>query len=284
MAGSAQVASGLGRRRRRTPDEETERRMLDTALGMVNQTGLTVSLDHISYEDVIRDARVSRSSAYRRWPYKDLFFSDLLKELAKAGSPAAVSSESRAIPLIRQIVLDRRDWLATPEGRHRLLLELIRQGSEQDFRTLLGSTEWRTYLALHATFLSVSDDDLREELGSTLSASEGDFVTRVAAAWKLMCGLLGYRLRAETGATFESFAANASAGLRGRVLMALANPGLASAPVHGRPFGASEDADWSPSAFALAALATACYEPDPTVVWDAARVATVVDQIARLLS
>lgn len=284
MAGSAQVASGLGRRRRRTPDEETERRMLDTALEMVNETGLTVSLDHISYEDVIRDARVSRSSAYRRWPYKDLFFSDLLKELAKAGSPAAVSSESRAIPLIRQIVLDRRDWLATPEGRHRLLLELIRQGSEQDFRTLLGSTEWRTYLALHATFLSVSDDDLRDELGSTLSASEGDFVTRVAAAWKVMCGLLGYRLRAETGATFESFAAIASAGLRGRVLMALASPGLASTPVHGRPFGASEDADWSPSAFALAALATACFEPDPAVVWDAARVAAVADQIARLLS
>ena len=35
---------------------------------------------------VIRDADVSRSSAYRRWPYKDLFFSDLLRELAKAAA------------------------------------------------------------------------------------------------------------------------------------------------------------------------------------------------------
>jgi hypothetical protein len=29
--------------------------------------------EHISFEDVIREADVSRSSAYRRWPHKDLF-------------------------------------------------------------------------------------------------------------------------------------------------------------------------------------------------------------------
>jgi hypothetical protein len=56
--------------------------MLKAAVAMVNRTGLTVSLDHISFEDVIRDADVSCSAVYRRWPYKDLFFSDLVKELA----------------------------------------------------------------------------------------------------------------------------------------------------------------------------------------------------------
>jgi AcrR family transcriptional regulator len=60
---------------------------------MVNRTGLTVSLDHISLEQVIRDAGVSRSAAYRRWPYKDLFFSDLVKQLAKA-PPWASSTTS----------------------------------------------------------------------------------------------------------------------------------------------------------------------------------------------
>jgi hypothetical protein len=43
-------------------DEETGRRMLDTALATVNRAGLTVGLDHISFEDVIRDAAVSRTA------------------------------------------------------------------------------------------------------------------------------------------------------------------------------------------------------------------------------
>ena len=54
--------------------------MLAAAVAMVHRTGLTVSLDHISFEDIIRDADVSRSAVYRRWPYKDLFFSELITE------------------------------------------------------------------------------------------------------------------------------------------------------------------------------------------------------------
>ena len=91
MTQDASAPTGLTRRRRRLSDEETEQRMLQAALAMVNQAGLTVSLDHISFEDVIRDAGVSRSAVYRRWPYKDLFFSDLLRELARGSSPAIVT-------------------------------------------------------------------------------------------------------------------------------------------------------------------------------------------------
>ena len=64
-----------------------ERRMLGAALAVVGRTGLTVSLDHLSFEDIIRDADVSRSAVYRRWPYKDLFFSDLVKQLALDAAP-----------------------------------------------------------------------------------------------------------------------------------------------------------------------------------------------------
>lgn len=249
--------------------------MLDAAIALINRAGLTVSLDHLSFEDVIRDARVSRSTVYRRWPYKDLFFSDLLVELALAATPAAVSSEVASAPLLRGVVLDHRDWLDSAEGRRALLLELMRQGSHHDFEMMLGSTEWRTYLALHATFLSVADETLRDELRVALARSERDFVGRVAASWQLIAELFGYRLRPELGARFETVAAIASADLRGQVLMALAVPELATTRLTARPFGASQAQEWAPSALGLAGLAMAFLEPDPEVAWDAARVARV---------
>lgn len=271
-----QAPAGLGRRRTRLSDEETERRMLQTAAAMVNRAGLTVSLDHISYEDVIRDARVSRSTVYRRWPYKDLFFSDLLKELARATTPAAISSEETTIPELRRVVLDHLDWLRASDLRHDLLLELIRLGALHDFDTMYGSTEWRTYLALHATFLSVADDALRSDLQAALAQAERDFVDRIAAGWKRLSRLLGYRLRPELATSFEVFASMASADLRGLVIMSLANPDTATRRIRARPFGATQTADWSLAAFAIASIAQAFFEPDPTVAWDEGRIADIL--------
>ena len=124
VASSSRAPTGLARRGRRLSDHETEQRMLQAAVAMVSRTGLTVSLEHISFEDVIRDAGVSRSAVYRRWPYKDLFFSDLVKELAQKATPTIVSEE---LDLIKRVVAERTDWLETPELRHRLVVELLRR-------------------------------------------------------------------------------------------------------------------------------------------------------------
>lgn len=93
--------------------------------------------------------------------------------------------------MIQQIVAERPDWLETADGRHRLLLELFRQLSLLDFQALYQSPEWRTYLALHATFLSLADGDLRDEVQAILAQSERDHTARVAAAWAHLAALLG---------------------------------------------------------------------------------------------
>lgn len=281
MNDGIRVAGGLTRRRPRLTDQETERRMLETAAAMVNRAGLTVSLDHISFEDLIRDARVSRSAAYRRWPYKDLFFSDLLRELARAATPAAIAGERASLPGIRQFVRDHAAWLRTPEGRHDLLLGLFREGALHDFDTLHASTEWRTYLALHATFLSVTGEELRADLQRGLGVSDRAFVARIATSWERLSGLLGYRIRPGTGVTFETIARLASADLRGHVIMALANEEMATQRIRARLFGASEVADWSLPAIAIASIATALFEPDPAISWDDARIAAVSEVLER---
>ena len=281
MASRSQAPTGLARRGRRLSDHETEQRMLHAAVAMVSRSGLTVSLDHISFEDVIRDADVSRSAVYRRWPHKDLFFSDLVKELARKATPTIVSEE---LGLIRRVVAERLDWLETPELRHRLVVELLRRLSVLDFQTLYGSPEWRTYLALHATFLSIADEELRDQVQEALATSERDHIARVASAWERLVGLIGYRLRPEFGATFETAATLVDGAMRGLVITALSMPDVATYRAQARPFGAASTDEWSLPGLALASMALAFLEPDPAVEWDARRIADARQALADLAS
>ncbi len=274
MDGSGRTPTGLGRRSRRLSDQETGQRMLRAAMAMVGRTGLTVSLDHLSFEEIIREADVARSAVYRRWPYKDLFFSDLVTELAKAAVPSAADTPA-IIGLIKRVVHEHRDRFGTSEGRHALLVELIRRTALQDFQALYGSAEWRTYLALHATFLSLAEGELRDRIQEILTQSEHGFISRVAAAWQHIAGLFGYRLRPELGATFETVATLVSATARGLILMALSTPDLAGQRVDARPFGAAEPADWSLPALGIAGIAVAFLEPEPDIKWDGDRVTAV---------
>ena len=277
MRGHAQPPTGLSQRRRRLSDEETERRMLDAALAMVNRTGLTVSLEHISFEDVIRDAGVSRSAVYRRWPYKDLFFSDLLKELARATVPAATVSEETGKEVLRRVLAAYRGDLASAEDRHDLVTEMVRLAAVADFEAVYSSTEWRTYLALQVTFLSLPGGELRDQIQVALARSEQGFVDRIARAWERFTVVLGYRLRPETGGSFATIATLASATLRGMVIMALSNPELATQRIQANPAGASTTADWSLISMAAASIATTFLEPDPDVEWDEQRLASLRD-------
>ena|SRR5690606_23669712 len=275
MGGDQRTGLGPTRRRRRMSDTETERRMLDTAKQMVHESGLTVSLEHIGLEDVIRDAGVSRSAVYRRWPYKDLFFSDLIKELARGSDPAISGSNPEALAAVRRIVLDRLDWLRVPEQRVALAAEVARQGALREVETFHESPQWRTYLALHATFLSLPEGELRDEVQSALTASERGVRARLAETYERMSALLGLRLRAESGASFETLAGLANAVIRGLVIMVPSTPGIITETAPANPFGAPEEAEWSQPGLGLGSLFTALVEPDPEAVFDDARIEEV---------
>jgi len=277
MAGYRQAPTGLARRPRRLSDEETEQRMLRAAAAMVRDTGLTVSLEHISFEDLIRDAGVSRSAAYRRWPHKDLFFSDLVTALAEDVVPSIVSDE---LALMRRVIADHQDWLGTAELRHGLVVELFRQLSLLDFQALCQSSAWRTYLALHATFASIPDGELRDQVRAAIARSERRHLARVATAWEQLTALFGYRLRPGLGVTFQTLAALLDATMRGLVMMASSTPDIAGGRVRARPFGAAGEDEWSLPALGLASVATAFLEPDPAITWDDGRLTVVREALA----
>ena len=247
--------------------------MLDAALATVNRVGLTVSLEHISLEDVIRDAEVSRSAVYRRWPYKDLFFSDLLRALAKAAMPAEVPDARPAMEAVRAVFDERIDELRTPEGRHSVAVEMLRVGNLRDLAAMAESTAWRTYMALHATYLSLDDGELRDEIGESLAESERTLVRRTASNFGAYLSVMGYRVRPELGADTETVIAVTMPLVRGAIIMAPSVPQITARQAHANPFGAgSGEAEWSPVAVAMTGIALTYIEPDPSIEWDDARI------------
>ena len=276
---ASKAPTGLARKGRRLSDRETEQRMLRAAVRMVASAGLTVSLDHISLEEVIRAAGVSRSTVYRRWPHKDLFFSDLVKELARTATPTILAEE---VALIREVFAERPDWLESVVQRQGLVAELFRRLSLLDFETLSGSAEWRTYVALHATFMSLADDELRRQVQAALAESEREHLGRVASAWEQLAGLLGYRLRPELGASFGHLAALLDATMRGLVIMAQSMPELGQERIAARTPAGGVTADWSLPALGLASVASAFLEPDPDIEWDQNRIASVKQALAAI--
>lgn len=280
MSESTPAPTGLARRRRRISDQETGRRMLTAAMAMIHRSGLTVSLDHISFEDVIRDAGVSRSAVYRRWPYKDLFFSDLLQALAAGTSPAVGGSDRDALDAMKRVLLDHLDWLDSPGSRLALLAEALRVGAHREFAAFHASAEWRTYIALQATFLGLPDGELRTGIQRALTESERTLNARTAAVYEQVTALLGLRLRPATGADFPLVARVAGATLRGLVVMAPASPDVGGRTVTANPFGAPEPAAWSAPALGMAGVIVPFLEPDPAVRWDADRTAAVRHALA----
>jgi AcrR family transcriptional regulator len=225
-----------------------------------------VELDVVSLEELISEAGVSRSAVHRRWPHPHLFLRDLVKELARSAVPTFVEEE---IVAVERVIAERADELETPEDRDRLVAEIIRRLGLMDFETLYQSAKWRTYLALNATCESSTGDDTRDEVRAVLAQSEQAHVRAVAKAMELLTGLLGYRLRPESGASFETLAILMSASMRGLITMASSDRSLATQRLQAAPFWPVERSEWSLPAMAVASTITALLEPDPEIDWGA---------------
>jgi hypothetical protein len=147
---------------------------------------------------------------------------------------------------------------------------------------MLGSTGWRTYLALHATFMGLANGALRDQVQAALARPEQADNARIAQAWCQLTVLFGYRPRPGAGITFEAMATLLSDTLRGLVVTALSSPGVAEQRIEASPFGAQVQGEWSMPALGLAGLAWAFLEPDPAVEWDTERIAAVRQGLAAL--
>ncbi len=263
-------ATSTGTRRSRLSDQQTADRMISAATGMIQESGLTVSLEHISVEEVIRRADVSRTSAYRRWPHRGDFFADLLRALAR-DPVLRIGSEERQSELSATLEA-HLDWLETADGRARLYREAVRIGGSADLRMLATSNLWRSYIALQAAVLSAPDDAFRAELTAHLAASERQTHERLARNYAMLATLFGFRLRADARIGFDDIAVLCSSLMNGVAIKAQSDAGLLSRTA-GAPGLPSEQ--WTLPAIGCYAIQLQYLEPDPDVHWNGERIAEV---------
>ncbi|MCL2803540.1 MAG: hypothetical protein FWD29_06265, partial [Micrococcales bacterium] len=152
------------------PRDAVRNQVLDTAEALVGQHGLTVGLGHLSFDEIINLAGVSRTTAYRVWPRKERFLEDLLRRLADVASPCYGPLDDEAAELAFATLRENVGALETAEGRRGVLVEMCRVTADGWFRGVALSPTWKTYVALIATIRSLGDQELASELRERMEA------------------------------------------------------------------------------------------------------------------
>ena len=252
-----------GQRRARLSDEQTARRVLDAALSQLAAQGVSVGLEQLRFEDAIRAADVSRSSAYRRWPTRDDFVEDVLVELAHGTYQPVVGAVVAA--RAGEVVAGHAARAADPAGRHDLFVELVRLTFEIDLAATAASADFRNYLAVRAALAGVEAAGLRERIAAALAVTDRRTVARGAAILARAADLFGRRLVAPLVAPdgFEVVARALTAASVGFVVAAQTDPGVLTATRDVAAYGSSRPAAWSVPTLVLTGLVLQHLEPDP---------------------
>lgn len=234
--------------------------MLTTALDLIADQGLTVSLDHLSMETVIAKADVSRASAYRRWPYKDLFLADLLVAVAQ---DTDLSAEPAGLVAELSDLIARAD-LTDPQARRDLLVEALRRSSSAEVERLSTSLRWRTYLALSATLSGLPEGRIRDAASTAIADAEDRFARRRERVYRNLALMIGYRTRGpvDPDVAFRLMAVTSGAAMTGYIVKSPAEHTQTL-----KAFGSSVAAEWSAAAYGLTAVFDAFLEPDPDADW-----------------
>jgi hypothetical protein len=271
-----------GRRRRREQVSAADVReaMLRTAQELVEDAGVTISLEDLSMERVIQLAGVPRSSAYRIWPYKGDFVDDLLCRIASPDWFGSAAFSQVTVDRAQDFVRDNADKLDDAEGRRAVLQEAVRLAVKMNFEALVTSKQWHTYIALLATAQSTRDEDARARITAALRGSAVAFTVKMTDFYTGMADLLRLRMR-HPAYQLEHLIAAGAALIDGLALQQALTQDTSGKPVTAGPEGAewplrrnitgalpgpgldSATADWSIPAIAFLGLIDAFLEPDP---------------------
>lgn len=245
-------------KRRRLSSADLRKRLLDTALEMLQETGLTVSLAHLNMEELIRLADVPRSSVYREWESKEAFYLDLMEKMIEPATKDGAFDEE-TLRVVDTVINEHRDLLTTAEGRRAVLRETVRRAIERNVATVSTALSYRTFTALVATLPSLVGTD-QQRILNLLRAIEQQFKNRLATFYEGLIPQLG--LRFKQGYNGTTLALTGSSVVEGYISRQWTNPVIVNTPVM-MPGLTEEPIEWHVAAVGFLAVVDGMTEPDP---------------------
>lgn len=252
-------------------DRELEREMLAAGAAMVLERGIATGLEAIPLDEVIREAGVSRTSAYRRWPKREQFYGDLLLELA-SGTTLPTPDEA-IVDAARAVLADYQRPPASEHDHRDLVVELLRVTLTKDYDLLITSPAWRTFHTLLTAHEAIADPVVREAVSAELAAADRRLAAARSRIYAQFTALLGYRLTPPLAGPdgFDLMSQAVGAFVTG--LLARRSLGYRDTDVPRplRAFGSTRLAPWTPAAYMGVSTLLSFVEPDPGVRWDESR-------------
>lgn len=170
-------------------------KMLQAGCDVLLESGLDVSVEMLSLEELIQIARVSRSAVYRMWD-KDAFIDELLCYVAGPDGYFGGGElfDRETVDVVHKAISDNRHLLDTASGRHALLREAVRVGAGQNFRAQF-SPQARIHTALMAAVRSSKNLHDRSNIAVAIEEAEMGSQKHITELIKFVMTTLGFRMR-----------------------------------------------------------------------------------------
>lgn len=237
-------------------------RVMNSALKYVDTVGLSLGITAEFVQHLSADAGVSARQFAQVWPSTDHFLADLCCEVA---DQARIDrADTQTLVTTWQYLSTRSGELHTPEGRRRVLRDVIRTAAEYNFEVVTASNKWRTYAAISTTIMSWPDGTSRNRITESLRASQMSFIETMESFYRNVLPTIGYRLQPVLDNDYQAFVVATAAVIEGLGVVRSTVPALVESHFTQEQDGT--DDDWSLAALSFLGMVDTFIEPDPQFV------------------
>lgn len=198
-------------RRQRLSSDETRERLIQAGYDALAQAGIGIGLDAVTLEQAVRDANVSRSSAYAAWADDELSPQEAFqREVLRRAMGQRIVATRAFEQTVRSVYAEHGSTMSKRELRR----EMVRVVGNGHVAAIEKVVEWRIVIALRALLLSAPPGSRDERLLAWLQASEkAGRLETIESIYRPAIEMMGLTPRPEYGDRAFHYAESAAASL-----------------------------------------------------------------------